>query len=114
MDEMTCPQCGRRDGQLKIGQNASGSQRYLGTPCQRKYTPAPHPIGYPDDVRQQAIRLYGDRINFRRIGRLLGLLSVRYQRAANGVAAYAHTLPETRPTGVSAAAPPASAGGRTG
>ena len=104
---MTCPHCGRRDGQFKIGHNASGSQRYLCKPCQRKYTPAPHPIGYADEVRQQAIRLYVDGINFRRIGRLLG---VSHQTVANWVAAYARTLPETPPTSAppsASVAPPA-------
>lgn len=105
MDEMThpnCPHCGRRDGQLKIGHNASGSQRYLCKLCQRKYTPAPHPIGYAAEVRQQAIQLYVDGINFRRIGRVL---RVSHQTVANWVAAHARTLPETPPP-----PPPAAAG----
>ena len=108
MDEIThanCPHCGRRDGQLKIGHNASGSQRYLCKPCQRKYTPAPRPIGYAAEVRQQAIQLYVDGINFRRIGRVL---RVSHQTVANWVAAHARTLPETPPTPPSAGGSPTS------
>lgn len=107
MDEITCPHCGRGNGQLKIGHNQSGSQRYVCKACQRKYTPAPRPVGYGDVVRQQALRLYVDGINFRRIGRLLG---VSHQTVANWVAAHARTLPETPPTPLHATATPLAVG----
>lgn len=94
MDEIRCPHCGRTEGQLKIGRNESGSQRYLCKACHRKHTPQPHSIGYADDVRQQAMRLYVDGVNFRRIGRILG---VSHQTVANWTAAYAQTLPDQPP-----------------
>lgn len=94
MSEIRCPHCGRVDGQLKVGRNTSGSQRYLCKSCRRKYTPAPQPIGYAAEVRQQAVRMYVDGVNFRRIGRLLG---VTHQSVANWVAAHARTLPEAPP-----------------
>lgn len=95
---MTCPHCGRTEGQLKIGTNASGSQRYLCKACQRKYTPEPTHHGYADALRQQALQLYVDGVNLRRIGRILG---ITHQTVANWVAAYAQHLPDTPP------APPA-------
>jgi transposase len=103
MDEIRCPQCARADGQLKIGRNESGSQRYVCKTCRRKYTPEPNPIGYADDVRQQANRLYVDGVNFRRIGRLLG---VSHQTVANWVAAHARTLPDEPPVPPHAARTP--------
>jgi len=39
----------------------------------RKYTPDPKPRGYGKQVRQQALRMYVDGINFRRIARHLGV-----------------------------------------
>jgi transposase-like protein len=41
--------------------------------CGRKYTPEPKRHGYADAVRKQALQLYVDGINLRRIARHLGL-----------------------------------------
>jgi transposase-like protein len=41
--------------------------------CGCKYTPEPKLHGYGDDVRRQALQLYVDGMNLRRIGRQLGL-----------------------------------------
>jgi transposase-like protein len=41
--------------------------------CGCKYTPEPKLHGYPDEVRQQALRMYVDGMNLRRIGRQLGI-----------------------------------------
>lgn len=57
-----------------------------------RYTPEPNLNGYPDEVRHQAIQLYVDGGNLRRIGRHLGVSS---QSAANWVNAQAAGLPET-------------------
>lgn len=69
----TCPHCQRRDGQVKAGLTAAGSQRYLCKVCRRRYTPEPKPLGYEQEVRQQAVRLYLDGNNQRRIARQLGI-----------------------------------------
>lgn len=41
--------------------------------CGHKYTPEPKQHGYPDEVRKQALQLYVDGMNLRRIGRHLGI-----------------------------------------
>ena len=68
-----CPYCQAQDRQVKIGKNASGSQRWKCQHCGRKYTPEPREHGYPDQMRQQAVKLYVDGMNYRRIGRFLGI-----------------------------------------
>lgn len=102
MEEISCPRCphcGQSSHQQKVGQNPSGSQRYLCTDCQRKYTPQSQQQGYTEAVRQQAIRLYVDGLSLRRIARHLGVV---HQTVANWVRAYAATLPDAPPD-----APPA-------
>ncbi len=96
----TCPFCARTTGQVKAGRNPSGSQRYLCKPCRRRYTPERQPQGYDEQVRRQAVRLYIDGMNLRRIARQLGVV---HQTVANWVGAHAATLPDTPP------APPTSA-----
>ena len=56
-----------------MGKNDSGSQRYRCRVCQRRYTPEPHENGYPETLRQQAVRLSVDGVSFRRIARHLGV-----------------------------------------
>jgi transposase-like protein len=70
---MTCPKCGATVKQNKIGTTAAGSQRYRCFVCNCKYTPIKKPHGHSPELRQQAIRMYVDGINLRRIGRHLGL-----------------------------------------
>ena len=52
-----CPHCQHRDGQVKVGRNESGTQRFLCLRGRRKYTPEPKAPGYPDDIRRHAVRL---------------------------------------------------------
>ena len=59
--------------------------------CQRKYTPEPQHQGYPPEVRQQALRMYVDGMNLRRIGRHLGL---HHRTVSLWVQAYAAQLPD--------------------
>lgn len=70
---MKCPFCAQTEGQVKVGRNPSGSQRYLCRGCGHTYTPEPSPHGYAEAIRQQALRLYVDGMNLRRIGRTLGV-----------------------------------------
>lgn len=89
-----CPHCERTEDQVKIGHNASGSQRYVCKGCRRKYTPEPRTGGYAEAIRQEALRLYVDGMNQRRIARTL---SVSHQTVANWIKAHAESLPDEPP-----------------
>jgi len=58
--------------------------------CHRKYTPEPKKHGYPDSLRKQAIEMYVDGGNLRRIARHL---KVAPQTIANWVNELADALP---------------------
>ena len=87
----TCPKCSEKTRQIKSGYNRSGSQRYQCQRCGKKYTPSPKEHGYSREIREKAVKMYVDGLNFRRIGRLL---SVNHQSVINWVNAYASSLPE--------------------
>ena len=59
--------------------------------CDRKYTPEPKARGYPAAVRKQALQMYVDGINLRRIGRHLG---IHHVTISLWVKAYAESLPK--------------------
>ena len=96
----TCPQCQQTQYQRKDGHTPAGSQRIRCSACGKRYTPAPKPPGYTDDVRQQALKLYVDGLNFRRIARILG---VHHQSVINWVNAAAEALPDPAPAPTDAA-----------
>ncbi len=85
-----CVYCQGGTKQVKNGLNPSGAQRYRCQHCQRNYTPIPTEQGYPAALREQAIKLYVDGMNLRRIGRTL---AVNHQSVANWVNEYSATLP---------------------
>ena len=85
-----CPYCQATERQVKIGRNRGGSQRYQCQKCQHSYTPQPTTNGYDWALRQQAVRLYMEGNNLRRIGRILG---VNHQSVANWINAYHAHLP---------------------
>ena len=62
--------------------------------CSHRYTPVAKPLGYSEDIRTQALKMYVDGLNFRRIARLLG---VHHQTVINWVNARANTLPNVPP-----------------
>lgn len=70
---MKCPHCDRTTRQNKAGRTTAGSQRYQCLHCRRKYTPEPKARGYPGEIRKQALQMYVDGINLRKIGRHLGI-----------------------------------------
>jgi transposase len=86
-----CPKCQITEKQVKNGFNRSGSQRWKCRVCGKRYTPDPREQGYPEEMRLQAVRLYVDGLNFRRIGRHLG---IDHKTVINWVNAYAAQLPE--------------------
>lgn len=85
-----CPHCSSSEQQTRSGHIRTGSQRYKCRECQRIYTPDPKPLGYPDETKREAVRLYLEGTNFRRICRIL---SVNHQSVANWVNAYHAALP---------------------
>ena len=89
-----CPKCQADTRQVKDGHTKAGSQRYRCRACGNKYTPAPKAQGWEETVRQQAVKLYIDGMNFRRIARQLG---VSPQSVINWVNAHAAQLPEVAP-----------------
>ena len=88
----TCAYCHKTEGQIKNGLNPSGTQRYWCRSCRRAYTPEPKVSGYEDATRRQAVQMYVDGMNLRRIARTLG---VNHQSVANWVKATAAQLPAT-------------------
>ena len=84
------PHCESSEQQTKSGHTRTGSQRFRCKECRRIYTPDPKPLGSPDETKREAVRLYLEGTNFRRIGRLL---SVNHQSVVNRVNAYHASLP---------------------
>jgi transposase-like protein len=91
---ITCPQCQKTNRQVKVGRTEAGSQRYQCQHCGHKYTPVPKQQGYAEDIRREAVRLYVDGMNLRRIARHLGVV---HQTVANWVKAYADSLSDQPP-----------------
>ena len=90
-----CPHCEATEEQTTYGRTARGSQRYKCRRCARVYTPDPLPLGYPDETKREAVRLYLEGTNFRRIGRVLG---VNHQSVINWVNSYHASLPAAEPS----------------
>ena len=82
---LECPFCKLSEKQIKSGKNRCGSQRFLCQECGKTYTPEAKKQGYSEEVREKAVRMYVEGINFRRIGRLLG---VNHQSVVNWVNLY--------------------------
>ncbi|MCL4559490.1 MAG: helix-turn-helix domain-containing protein [Chloroflexi bacterium] len=59
--------------------------------CQIKYTPEPKPWAYSEEIRQQAIQMYVDGMNLRRIARHLNL---HHRTVSLWVQAHAARLPD--------------------
>jgi transposase-like protein len=84
----SCPYCKSTTGQVRAGKNPSGSQRILCKVCERKYTPSPTPIGYPEILRKQAILMCLDGQSFRTVARKL---DVNHQTIVNWINNYMKT-----------------------
>ena len=59
--------------------------------CHCKYTPEPKQHGYPDEMRKQAVQMYIDGMNLRRIARHFG---IHHRTVSLWVQASAASLPE--------------------
>lgn len=91
-----CPHCQKTENQVKAGFNKSGSQRILCKECERKYTPNPKEVGYPEEMHKKAVEMYVDDTNFRAIGRRL---KVNHQTVINWINAHAAKQPDEPPIG---------------
>lgn len=80
-----CPYCQDTTRQVKAGFTRTSSQRYQCQLCHRSYTPEPKPLGYAEQTKQMALKLYLEGNGFRRIGRLL---SVNHQSVVNWINAF--------------------------
>ena len=85
-----CPTCGETTRQHQAGTNPSGTARRECQHCKRTYTPAPKTRGYDLALRRQALKLYVDDTNFRRIARYL---SDNHQSVINWINQAAANLP---------------------
>ena len=77
-----CPYCQDAGRQVKAGFTRTKSQRYQCQLCHRSYTPEPKPLGYDEQTKEMALKLYLEGNGFRRIGRLL---SVNHQSVVNWI-----------------------------
>ena len=87
---LKCPHCHETTRQNKAGKTDAGSQRYRCMHCNRKYTPEPKAQGYPETWRKQAVEMYVDGMNLRKIARHL---KVHHRTVALWVVDRAETLP---------------------
>ncbi len=94
MNVPSCPKCGDFEQQIRNGRTAAGSQRYKCKNCKNRYTPNPQEIGYDEEVRLQALRLYLEGVSLRGVSRIL---SVNHQSVANWVNHYANIVPMDMP-----------------
>ncbi|TAK13435.1 MAG: IS1 family transposase [Anaerolineae bacterium] len=86
-----CPNCQMETRQVKAGKTGAGSQRYKCQHCGSRYLLKPKARGYPEALRLQAIRLYVDGMNYRRIARHL---KVHHTSVINWTKAFAAQLPD--------------------
>jgi transposase-like protein len=68
-----CPRCGAIENQIRQGRTSAGSQRCLCKNCGKKYTLNPKPNAYPEEVRQNAIKIYLSGVSGRGVGNILGM-----------------------------------------
>ena len=87
---MECPTCKEQTKQIKAGNNTSGSQRWRCKHCQKNYTPQPNPLGYSQELKTMAFRMYVEGNSLRGIGRIL---KIHHQTVANWIEESATQLP---------------------
>ena len=91
ISSMRCPNCKAEKEQNKDGLTQAGSQRYRCKVCGARYTPEPKKQGHSPEIRNLAVRMYADGLNFRQIGRHL---KTSHSTVIRWVKAYAEQLPD--------------------
>ena len=71
-NKIICPKCGETSRQMMCGKNRSGTQSCLCGVCKKRYTINPKTRAYPEEIRQQALKLLIAGMSSRRVGQLLG------------------------------------------
>jgi transposase-like protein len=69
--EMKCPVCGCEGKQSKKGFNRSGTQRCMCKECGGTYTLDPKRREYPEETREQAIKIYYSGVSGRGVGKIM-------------------------------------------
>ncbi len=67
-----CPHCQATEDQTTYGRTMRGSQRFKCRHCARVYTPEPLPLGYGDDIKREALRLYLEGSSYEEMAEDLG------------------------------------------
>ena len=70
--------------------NGTGSQRMRCAHCRKYFTPHQKPMGYSQELRDQAIKMHLEGMSFRAVGRALG---VNFQSVINWFNAAHEQLP---------------------
>jgi len=68
-----CPKCGGIENQVKSGYNRSGTQRCKCRECNIYYTIDPKKRAYPEETKEQAIKMYYSGVSGRGVGNVLGM-----------------------------------------
>jgi len=66
-----CPEC--KGLTVNNGKNRSGTQRMSCTECGKRFTPNPKEKGYPQEMRDQAIKMHYAGSSGRQVGKILGM-----------------------------------------
>jgi len=72
-EKRRCPKCGKIENQIRVGFNASGTQRCKCKDCNFRYTVDPRQHEYPEETKELAIKAYYSGVSGRGVGKLLGM-----------------------------------------
>ena len=67
-----CPKCGSKENQVDFGYNRSGTQRCRCKNCNIAYTLNPKTRAYPEEIRDEAIKIYYSGVSGRGVGKIMG------------------------------------------
>jgi len=72
-EKRSCPKCRQTENQINGGYNRSGTQRCVCKNCNHKYTLNGKTRAYPEEIQQQAMKIYYSGVSGRATGKVLGL-----------------------------------------
>ena len=65
-----CPYCGKTKDQVRAGKNRSGTQRCFCKECKKYYTLDPKTREIPEEIRNQAIKIFYTGASGRAVGKI--------------------------------------------